>query len=70
MISVNIKASNEKKLSISVDATTENVLALKQKIATELSNEVEPSAQRLIYSGRIMKDEDLLSIYKLEDGHT
>lgn len=66
---VTIKCSNENRLSIDVEAT-EKVIDLKKKIESRLSDPTPPESQRLIFSGRIMKDDDELSVYKIEESHT
>ncbi|KAH0825943.1 ubiquitin family-domain-containing protein [Lanmaoa asiatica] len=52
-------------ISISLDKT---VLDLKRAIAEK--SDVEADRQRLIYSGRVLKDEDALSVYKIQSSHT
>jgi ubiquilin len=67
-----IKCTNEVKLTITVEPT-ETVKLLKEKIEEKLKDSAIPtsaSAQRLIYSGRVMKDEEVLSIYKIAEGNT
>ncbi|KAF8678996.1 hypothetical protein AX14_004606 [Amanita brunnescens Koide BX004] len=66
-ITINIKGPSELKLQIAI-STDKTVLELKQLIA-EKSN-VEAERQRLIYSGRVLKDEDHLSTYKIQSAHT
>ncbi|KAK0210981.1 hypothetical protein DFS33DRAFT_343063 [Desarmillaria ectypa] len=66
-IQINVKGPGEIKLQITI-ATDKTVLELKQAVA-EKSN-VEAERQRLIYSGRVLKDEDVLSTYKISTGHT
>lgn len=56
------------KLAVSVPASA-TVLELKALIEEGNSN-FPADSQRLIYSGRVLKDEDLLSKYSLKDGHT
>ncbi len=69
-ININIKGSNEARFNISIELS-ETVLDLKKKIETAATSDpTPPESQLLIYSGRIMKDEDPLSTYKLADGHT
>ncbi|KAF7327614.1 hypothetical protein MKEN_00340600 [Mycena kentingensis (nom. inval.)] len=58
---------SELKLQISI-TTDKTVLELKQAIADK--SDVEADRQRLIYSGRVLKDEDLLSVYKIQTSHT
>jgi ubiquilin len=66
-IQINVKGPSELKLQISI-TTDKTVLELKHAIA-EKSN-VEADRQRLIYSGRVLKDEDVLSVYKIQSTHT
>ncbi|KAI6106705.1 hypothetical protein EV401DRAFT_2121246 [Pisolithus croceorrhizus] len=68
-IQINVKGPNELKLQISI-STDKTVLELKQAIAAK--SDVEANRQRLIYSGmcRVLKDEDLLSVYKIQSSHT
>ncbi|KAJ7227144.1 ubiquitin family-domain-containing protein [Mycena pura] len=58
---------SELKLQISI-STDKTVLELKQAIAGK--SDVEAERQRLIYSGRVLKDEDQLSLYKIQSSHT
>ena len=65
---LNVKCSNGKTLSLDVGGG-ETVLALKEKIAAEDGN---PPAtqQRLIYSGKVLKDPETLDSYAVQEGHT
>ncbi len=62
-----IKCSNADKATVTIDKNA-SVLELKTKIAGEL--QVPSSQQRLIYKGRVLKDELTLESYGIEDGHT
>lgn len=64
---LNIQGSSDKKFTVESE-NSELVSDLKQKIATEM--ECEKENLRLIYAGRILKDEETLSSYKINDGHT
>ncbi|KAJ7127036.1 hypothetical protein C8R44DRAFT_667949 [Mycena epipterygia] len=66
-IQINVKGPSELKLQITI-TTDKTVLELKQAIAEK--SDVEAERQRLIYSGRVLKDEDLLSVYKIQSSHT
>lgn len=67
-ITVTIKASNDKKYTIETD-TDKTVLELKQQV--ENASTIEPTRQRLIYSGRVLsKDEETIESYKVKDGNT
>lgn len=66
-ITFTIKSSHDQKYTVSLPPTTP-VIELKNKLA-EMS-EVPADRQRLIYSGRVMKDEETLATYKIQSGHT
>ncbi|KAL1950876.1 hypothetical protein VTO73DRAFT_25 [Trametes versicolor] len=66
-ISINVKGPSELKLQISI-STDKTVTELKQAIAEK--SDVPADRQRLIYSGRVLKDEDALVTYKIQSGHT
>ncbi|KAG1742677.1 uncharacterized protein EDB91DRAFT_1127442 [Suillus paluster] len=66
-IQINVKGPSELKLQITIN-NDKTVLELKRAIA-EKSN-VEADRQRLIYSGRVLKDDDVLSTYKIQTSHT
>lgn len=67
-ITINVKASNDKKYTIEID-TEKTVLELKQQV--ESASSIEPARQRLIYSGRVLsKDEEKIDTYKVKDGNT
>ncbi|KAJ7274388.1 hypothetical protein B0H12DRAFT_1277163 [Mycena haematopus] len=66
-IQINVKGPSELKLQITI-TTDKTVLELKNAIAEK--SDVEAARQRLIYSGRVLKDEDLLSVYKIQSSHT
>jgi ubiquilin len=66
-ISINVKASNDQKYVISIEPT-ETIRAFKEKIAE--SCDTPADRIRLIYSGRVLKDEDKVETYNIVDGHT
>ncbi|KAI8328151.1 hypothetical protein BC941DRAFT_385716 [Chlamydoabsidia padenii] len=66
-ININVKSSNDKKMVIAIE-TSKTVLDLKNAIAEQA--EVPAERQRLIYSGRVLKDHDTLGDCKLADGNT
>jgi len=66
-ININIKSSSDKKFVIAIEPS-KKVLDLKEAIAAQ--TDVPADRQRLIFSGRVLKDDDLLSDYKVADGNT
>ncbi|KAG0066344.1 hypothetical protein BGZ90_001440 [Linnemannia elongata] len=66
-ITVNVKASNDQKYVISLK-TTDTVLDFKNKIAENCDTPAD--RMRLIYSGRVLKDQDTIESYKIAEGHT
>ncbi|KAG6889255.1 hypothetical protein C0995_002468 [Termitomyces sp. Mi166 len=66
-LQINIKGPSELKLQIAITAD-KSVRELKEAIAAK--SDVEAPRQRLIYSGRVLKDDDPLSTYKIQSGHT
>lgn len=69
-LSITVKGPSDTKLAITVSATA-TVLELKQLIesAAPESNRVEVQNQRLIFSGRVLKDEEIITKYGLKDGN-
>jgi len=67
-IEVNIIQRNEETISLSVDVVENTVLDLKN-LLYELTD-IRPEEQRLVYSGKILNDEDLLSFYNIRDGNS
>ena len=68
-ITFNVKAANDAKYVITL-ATTATVADLKTKLSTSEYADIPTERQRLIYSGRVLKDGDTLAVTKLKDGHT
>jgi ubiquilin len=68
-VTFNVKAANDQKHVFTLpNATT--VADLKTKLSTPEFADISPERQRLIYSGRVLKDHDTLSSVKIKDGHT
>ncbi|KAF8531543.1 hypothetical protein JB92DRAFT_3105087 [Gautieria morchelliformis] len=68
-ISINIKGKCPSELKIQITISTDKtVLDLKHAIAEK--SDVEADRQRLIYSGKVLKDDDSLSLYKIQSSHT
>ena len=68
-ITFNIKSSSDAKYVLTLPLTT-TVIDLKTKLSTSEYADLPPERQRLIYSGRVLKDPDTLGSYKIKDGHT
>jgi len=64
---INVKGPSELKLQLTINID-KTVADLKQAIAEK--SDVEADRQRLIYSGRVLKDDDKLSVYKIQSNHT
>lgn len=68
-ITFKVKSSNDKTHTITMDESA-TVLDLKNKLAGADFEDIPADRQRLIYSGRIMKDSDALSVYKIKHMNT
>ena len=64
-----VKSSNDAKYAITITANS-TVSQLKEKLATSDFADIPTERQRLIYSGRVLKDHETLSSYKIKDGNT
>jgi ubiquilin len=68
-LTFNVKPSDGQKYVITIAASA-SVADLKAKLSTSEFADLPADRQRLIYSGRVLKDPDTLSSYKIKDGHT
>lgn len=68
-ITFSIKASNDAKFTLTLPLST-SVSELKEKLSSSEYADTPAERQRLIYSGRVLKDSDTLATYKIKDGHT
>lgn len=68
-ITFNVKASNDAKYTLTLPLTT-SVADLKQKLSSSEYADTPADRQRLIYSGRVLKDNETLATYKIKDSHT
>ena len=68
-LSFKVKTSGDKSHAITMSETA-TVLDLKTKLATQEFEDIPVERQRLIYSGRVMKNDDALSVYKIKTGNT
>lgn len=67
-LKINIKGPSELRLSIDI-TSDQTVRQLKEAIEKQ-KPDVPADAQRLIYAGKVLKDEETLSVYKIKDGNT
>lgn len=68
-ITFNVKASNDQKYVLTFPAST-SVLDVKTKLSGPDYADVAAERIRLIYSGRVLKNEDTLSTHNVKDGNT
>lgn len=68
-ITFNVKSSSDAKYALTLPSST-TVLELKTKLSGSDFADLPADRQRLIYSGRVLKDPDTLASYKIQDGHT
>ncbi len=68
-ITFKVKSSNDKTHTITMSESA-TVLELKTKLSGSDFEDIPAERQRLIYSGRIMKDSDALSVYKIKNQNT
>jgi ubiquilin len=68
-VTFKVKTSGDSNHSITM-AETATVLDLKTKLAGTDFENIPVERQRLIYSGRVMKNEEPLSTYKIKPGNT
>ena len=68
-ITFNVKSSADAKYVLTVP-TSITISDLKQRLSTEEYANLPPERQRLIYSGRVLKDHDTVASVKIKDGNT
>ncbi|KAF2453521.1 hypothetical protein BDY21DRAFT_356153 [Lineolata rhizophorae] len=68
-LTFHVKSSSDAKFTVTVPATI-TVGDLKIKLSASEYADIPPERQRLIYSGRVLKDHDTLETVKIKDGHT
>lgn len=68
-ITFTVKSSNDVKYTLTLPPSTP-VSELKEKLSTSEYADAPADRQRLIYSGRVLKDNETLAVYKIQDGHT
>jgi ubiquilin len=69
LVTFTIKSSSEAKYNVTLPLSA-TVLELKAKLSTSDYADLPSERQRLIYSGRVLKDADTLGSYKIKEGHT
>ncbi|KAL2363831.1 hypothetical protein RJZ56_003255 [Blastomyces dermatitidis] len=67
-ITFHVKSSNDIKYTLTLDPST-TIADLKAKLAGPDYADVPAERQRLIYSGRVLKDGDTLATHNVKDGH-
>lgn len=68
-ITFTVKSSNDAKYTLTLPLST-TVSDLKEKLATSEYADTPAERQRLIYSGRVLKDNETLATYNIKEGHT
>ena len=68
-VTFNVKSSSDAKYVLTVPLNI-TVLDLKQKLSSSEYADISPERQRLIYSGRVLKDPDTLASYKIKENNT
>lgn len=68
-ITFTVKSSNDAKYTLTLPISTP-VSELKEKLSSSEYADTPADRQRLIYSGRVLKDNETLGTYKIQDGHT
>mmetsp|Transcript_20949 Transcript_20949/g.43725 ORF Transcript_20949/g.43725 Transcript_20949/m.43725 type:complete len:507 (+) Transcript_20949:24-1544(+) len=70
-ITVNVRSTGDSRFSVTVPGLETSISALKAVISTsEAGGQVPVESQRLIYKGRVLKDEQSLASYGFEDNQT
>lgn len=68
-ITFTVKSSTDAKFTLTLPLSTP-VSELKQKLSSSEYADTPADRQRLIYSGRVLKDNETLETYKIKGGHT
>ncbi|KAL1953162.1 hypothetical protein VTO42DRAFT_3542 [Malbranchea cinnamomea] len=68
-ITFHVKSSSDAKWTLTLEPST-TVADLKAKLAGSDYADVPAARQRLIYSGKVLKDPETLGSYNVKDGHT
>ena len=68
-VTFHVKSAGNNKYTLTLPLTT-TAADLKEKLASSEYANVPAASQRLIYSGRVLKDDDTLASHKVKDGNT
>ena len=68
-VTFHVKSANNQKHTLTLPLST-TTIDLKEKLSTPEYANVPAASQRLIYSGRVLKDDDTLATHKVKDGNT
>ncbi|KIW87074.1 uncharacterized protein Z519_12371 [Cladophialophora bantiana CBS 173.52] len=68
-VTFHVKSSGAQKWTLTLPLST-TTIELKNKLASEEYANVPASAQRLIYSGKVLKDNDTLASHNVKEGNT
>lgn len=68
-VTFNVKASSGPKVTVTLPVST-TIADLKTKLAEPDMANVPAASQRLIYSGKVLKDHETIATYKVKDGNT
>ena len=68
-LTFNVKSSSDAKYTITMPSSA-TVAELKEKLSTKDYADLPAERQRLIYSGRVLKDPDTLGSYNIKEGNT
>lgn len=68
-VTIHVKSSSDAKFTLTLPRSM-TVLELKEKLGGSDYADIPADRQRLIYSGRVLKDPETLDSYKVQDGHT
>ncbi|CAG8804883.1 17846_t:CDS:2, partial [Dentiscutata erythropus] len=67
-INVKFRSSNGDAFDMCFDPGQLTVQQLKERLVTQIS--IPADNMRLVYSGRVLKDEDMVDLYGVKEGHT
>jgi ubiquilin len=68
-VSITVKGQNDAKYNVTI-LTSATVKDLKELLASEHHANLPADRQRLIYSGRVLKDNDTIASSNIKSGHT